>query len=107
MERNVIILEVNVIDKEKIVEVWLTKAESQDQNLRESLKDLYAEYKKKKYMVAVFESGNRDLYQDTRDLLLYNRRRLAELEVRRQRQNNTQPIQAPSKSVRCSRDLER
>ena len=32
-------------------------------------------------MVAVFLSGEEDLYQQTRDLLLYNRRRQAEKEV--------------------------
>lgn len=35
----------------------------------------------KKYMVAVFESGKGDLYENTRDLLLFNRRRSAEKAV--------------------------
>ena len=49
--------------------------------LREGLKEIYAKYKTKKYMVAVFESGKGDLYENTRDLLLFNRRRSAEKAV--------------------------
>ena len=40
---------------------------------------------KSNYLVAVFESGNCDLYAQTRDLLLYNRQRLAEQEIRREK----------------------
>ena len=36
--------------------------------------------------MAVFLSGEEDLYQQTRDLLLYNRRRLAEKEVQAEKQ---------------------
>ena len=36
-------------------------------------------------MVAVFESGKGNLYKNTRDLLLYNRRRSAEREVQREK----------------------
>lgn len=36
-------------------------------------------------MVAVFMSGEQDLYENTRDLLLYNRRRMAEKEVQAER----------------------
>jgi hypothetical protein len=50
------------------------------------LKTLYAEYKAKKYMVAQFHSGTEDLYEGTRDLLLYNRKRIEELAVRREKQ---------------------
>lgn len=57
------------------MEIWLTNTEKSDSFLRDSLKQIYAEYKAKKYMVAVFESGNGDLYENTRDLLLFNKRR--------------------------------
>ena len=60
---------------------WLTNAEKIDPVLREELKEIYAKYKTKKYMVAVFESGKGDLYENTRDLLLFNRRRSAEKAV--------------------------
>ena len=61
-------MEMNVRDDQKLVEIWLTNAEKIDPVLREGLKEIYAKYKTKKYMVAVFESGKGDLYENTRDL---------------------------------------
>ena len=74
-------------EQSKIVEIWLTKEEQNDFALRESLKPLYQQYKEQKYLVAVFLSGEEDLYQQTRDLLLYNQRRLAEREVQAMKQS--------------------
>ena len=68
-------------EQNKIVELWLTREERDDPAFRESLKSIYQRYKDQKYLVAVFLSGEEDLYQQTRDLLLYNRRRQAEKEV--------------------------
>ncbi len=68
-------------DESKIVELWLTREEKDDLAFWESLKPIYQEYKEQKYLVAVFLSGEEDLYQQTRDLLLYSRRRQAEKEV--------------------------
>ena len=68
-------------EQNKIVELWLTREERDDPAFRESLKPIYQQYKDQKYLVAVFLSGEEDLYQQTRDLLLYNRRRQAEKEV--------------------------
>jgi hypothetical protein len=79
-------LEINIRDDSKIVEIWLTNAEKRDNALRESLKPLYQKYAKQKYLVAVFQSGERDLCDATSDLLCYNRKRLAEQEAQRQRQ---------------------
>ena len=79
-------LEINVRDHCKIVEIWLSNSEKRDELLRERLKPLYQKYKAQKYLVAVFESGDRDLADATSDLLCYNRKRLAEMEVQRQRQ---------------------
>lgn len=79
-------MEINVHDDRKIVEIWLTNAEQRDTDLRERLKPLYREYKEKKYLVAVFESGAGDLYENTSALLLSNRRKLAEKELREEQQ---------------------
>lgn len=76
-------MEIDVHEDKKHVAIWLTKAEKNDPAVRERLKPICAEYKAKKYLVAVFESGEDDLYELTRDLLFFNRRRLAELELRR------------------------
>ena len=75
-----------VREQSKIVELWLTREEKDDPAFRESLRPLYQKYKNQKYLVAVYLSGEEDLYQQTRDLLLYNRRRLAEKEVQAEKQ---------------------
>ena len=74
-------MHIEIKEQSKIVALWLTKEERDDPAFRESLKPLYQKYKDQKYLVAVYLSGEEDLYQQTRDLLLYNRRRLAEKEV--------------------------
>ena len=76
----------NINEQSKIVELWLTKEEKNDPALRESLRPIYQQYKDQKYLVAVFLSGEEELYQQTRDLLLYNRRRQAEKEVQSMKQ---------------------
>ena len=72
-------------DSNKIVEVWLTREEKQDANLRERLKPLYQEYKAKKFLVAVFESGEQNLEELTGSLLGYNRKRAVQLEMEREK----------------------
>ena len=79
-------MEIHVRDDKHLVEVWLSNVEKRDISLREGLKRLYDEYKKKKYLVAVFESGEGDLYQSTLELLSYNKKRCAEIEVNREKQ---------------------
>lgn len=80
------VLEINVRDNSKIVEVWLTREEKQDVNLRERLKLLYQEYKARKFLVAVFESGEQNLEELTGSLLGYNRKRVVQLEMEREKQ---------------------
>ena len=65
-------MEINVDKEKKMVDIWLTKAEKNAEKLKESLKEVYKKYSEQKYMVAVFMSGEQDLYENTRDLLLYN-----------------------------------
>ena len=79
-------MEINVRDSSKIVEVWLTREEKQNINLRERLKPLYQEYKAKKFLVAVFESGEQDLEELTGSLLGYNKKRTVQLEMEREKQ---------------------
>ena len=79
-------MHMKIRDESKIVELWLTREEKDDLAFRASLKPIYQKYKEQKYLVAVFLSGEEELYQQTRDLLLYNRRRLAEKEVQAEKQ---------------------
>jgi F0F1-type ATP synthase delta subunit len=73
----------NVKDDVQIVEIWLSNAEKNDKQIRDSLQVVFDKYRKKKYMVAVFESGSKDLYQGTLDLLAYNRKLSAQKQVQR------------------------
>ena len=79
-------MRMEIREQSKIVELWLTREERDDPAFRKSLKPIYQQYKDENYLVAVFLSGEEDLYQQTRDLLLYNRRRLAEKEVQAEKQ---------------------
>ena len=73
----------NVKDDVQIVEIWLSNAEKNDKQIRDGLQVIFDKYRKKKYMVAVFESGSKDLYQGTLDLLAYNRKLSAQKQVQR------------------------
>ena len=59
--------------QDKIIEVWLTNADRTNPIVQSALKPLYADYKKQKYTVAVFYSGQSDLLGKTTDLLLRNK----------------------------------
>ena len=72
-------------DAKKLVQVWLTQQETEDTAVQEHLKPMYAQWKKQKYMVAVFRSGKEDLQRSTLDLLAYNKKRCAELAVQREK----------------------
>lgn len=80
-------MEIHVRDERKLVEVWLTGAEQEDGTLQERLRPLYRGYSGKDYQVAVFCSGTRDLFQQTSDLLCYNKKRVAQLEEQKARQD--------------------
>jgi hypothetical protein len=70
----------------KLVSIWLTNDEKNNASLREDMKPLYAEWKAKKYTVAVFQSGSGDIYDNTLALLSHNRKRSAEVEVLAEKQ---------------------
>lgn len=78
-------MQINIRDDLKIVDIWLANDEKANRELREQLKPLYAEYRAKKYLVAVFESGTEDLWDNTSQLLCTNRRRMAEREIAREK----------------------
>ena len=81
-------MEINIRDGHRIVEVWLTREEKRDINVREQLKLLYQEYKAQKFLVAVFESGEQNLEELTGSLLGYNRKRTVQLEMEREKQQS-------------------
>lgn len=79
-------MEINVRSGSRTVEIWLTREEKQDAKLREKLKPLYQKYKEQGYLTAVYESGEQDLWDAASDLLCYNRKRIAQLEVEQEKQ---------------------
>ena len=78
-------MELNVRNDSKIVEIWLTKAEKQDAKLQRDLKVLYQGFKESGYLVATFLSGDQDLTDTTSDLICYNRKRIAQMEVEQEK----------------------
>lgn len=72
-------------DKKKLIQIWMTQQESGDESLQNRLKPMYAQWKKQKYLVAVYRSGSRDLRESVLDLLLHNKKVLAEQAAERQR----------------------
>lgn len=75
-------MRMEVREQSRMVELWLTQEEKNDPVFRDGLKPIYQKYREQNYLVAVFLPGEGDLYQQTRDLLIYNRRKLAEEQVR-------------------------
>ena len=90
-------MEIERDEKKKIISVWLTKAESQDQDLQRRLKAMYPKWKQEKYLVAVFHSGTEDLFESTLALLAYNKKRCAELAVQREREQKTKVFVQPER----------
>ena len=78
-------MEINIRNDIKMVELWLTKSERQDAKLRSDLKVLYQGFKESGYQVTTFLSGDQDLADTTSGLICYNRKRIAQLEVEREK----------------------
>ena len=78
-------MEINRNEQCKTVEVWLTKAERNDQSVRDALKPHYKKWKAEGYLPVVYLSGDEDLYENTLELLKRNRNRSARREVEAER----------------------
>lgn len=81
-------MEIHVHENLKLVEIWLTRAEQNDEKLRQQLLTIYRDYASQKYTVAQFQSGEAPLYELTRDLLLFNRRRIEELALQKEKEKH-------------------
>ena len=65
-------MEINIHHDTKMVDIWLTRSEARDENIRRSLEPYYRQFAKQRYFVSVFESGDRELLPDTALLLRHN-----------------------------------
>ena len=63
------------------MEIWLTKNEVRDEALHAKLKNVFREYKDKKYFVVVYQSGMRNLTDGMEMLLRINRQKIAQESV--------------------------
>lgn len=72
-------MKVEVSQQDKLATVWLAQSERDNPSVRTQLEALCEDCKSKKYTVAIFQSGTRNLLSQTSGLLCYNRRRSAEI----------------------------
>ena len=62
-----------VMDNElKLAKVWCSHADQKDETKQQKLKEFIADCRKKKIFVCVYESGDGDLLENTKELLAYN-----------------------------------
>ena len=94
-------MEVRVHEDMKLVEVWLTRQEQADTAIREQLQQIYQDFKSRKYMVAQFHSGGADLLAITRDLLIFNRKRIEELAVALEKGPDITTSYCPTLPIQC------
>lgn len=66
-------MEVNVLEQKRRVEIWLTKDESNNSEVLETVEQLINEYRSKKYWAVIFRSGTDDLLKGTELLLAHNK----------------------------------
>lgn len=78
-------MKIEISHQDKLATVWLARGEQENPAVQVQLTRLYTDCRAKKYMVAVFHSGSRDLLEQTSGLLCYNRRRMAQLAGREMR----------------------
>ena len=82
-------MEVDVHADQRLVCIWLTRADEENLAVQRRLPPLYRQYQKQKYKVAVFHAGNDDLTDLTRSLLLDNQNRLEANRMREEKAERT------------------
>lgn len=55
-----------------LAQVWMSHADQEDAEMQKKLNDFIAECRAKKIFVCVYESGDKDLLECTKELLAYN-----------------------------------
>ena len=74
-------MEITRNEESRIISVWLTNADQQNEEIQNWLKGKYPVWKKEGYLTVVYKSGHEDLYENTLALLKHNRRLSARKEV--------------------------
>jgi len=61
-----------VLEKAKIVEVWLTNEDQRSEEIASEVRRICADWSGRNYKIAVIRSGSGDLFASTEGLLLNN-----------------------------------
>lgn len=65
-------MEFEVDNELNLAKVWCSHADQRDEAKQQKLKEFIADCRKKKIFVCVYESGDGDLLENTKELLAYN-----------------------------------
>lgn len=63
-------------ENDRLLAVWLTKAEHEDKEILASLHPVIAQYKSMKYQPVIYRSGDGNLQENTAALLCHTRRKM-------------------------------
>ena len=91
------------MENQKIVAVWLTRAERGDEKIRERVRALRAGHKAKEETICAYHSGDGDLKASVLDLLEYNKLRSAEREIEQEKAALEQSAPAKEHDLRLQR----
>ena len=83
-------MEITRNEESRILSVWLTNADQQNEEIQNWLKGKYPVWKKEGYLTVVYKSGHEDLYENTLALLKHNRSLSAKKEVEAEKQARKQ-----------------
>lgn len=86
-------------ENKKIVLYYLSREERDNEAFRESLKPSYREWKDKGYKTCVFLSGDGDLVELTKELLIHNKMVLAQKALEERKKNGTEQNDTSRTSV--------
>lgn len=59
-------------NKKRLAQVWMSHADQKSEEKQEKLRNFIADCRSKKIFVCVYESGDGDLVENTKEFLAYN-----------------------------------
>lgn len=81
-------MELTVRNDRRIVEIWLTRDEKRNERVQKEIQLVYQSFKGTGYTVVAFLSGEQSLEDTASDLICYNRKRIAQLEVQQEKKQD-------------------
>ena len=65
-------MQIDINEKDKIIALWFTNKENPQANLPKNIEEQIETYKKKKYRICMYQSGNDDIKINLLKLILNN-----------------------------------